>query len=138
VNSKKSSVFWFHVSNDHMRSWKSHRLTSHTRLGLNPQIGRHLSRIIVPLVYFFFFFLWFHKIPCGLFHKPLKEGIFSVSGILIEDFLRNLKCWEKIKNRFGLNAPKLSKNRRFFFNTQILVHYLLGNILNLNEFIDSF
>jgi hypothetical protein len=37
----------------YMRSWKSLRLTSHTWLGLNPQIGRPLSRIIVPLVYFF-------------------------------------------------------------------------------------
>jgi hypothetical protein len=36
-----------------MRSWKSLRLTSHTRLGLNPQIGRPLSRIVVALVYFF-------------------------------------------------------------------------------------
>jgi hypothetical protein len=37
-----------------MRSWKSLRLTSHTWLGLNPQIGRPLSRIVVPLVYFIF------------------------------------------------------------------------------------
>jgi hypothetical protein len=29
----------------YMRSWKSHRLTSHTWLGLNPQIGRPLSNI---------------------------------------------------------------------------------------------
>jgi hypothetical protein len=29
-----------------MRSWKSHRLTSHTWLGLNPQIGRPFSRIV--------------------------------------------------------------------------------------------
>jgi hypothetical protein len=29
-----------------MRSWKSHRLTSHTWLGINPQIGRPLSRIV--------------------------------------------------------------------------------------------
>jgi hypothetical protein len=36
----------------YMRSWKSHRLTSHTWLDLNPQIGRPLSRILVPLVYF--------------------------------------------------------------------------------------
>jgi hypothetical protein len=35
----------------YMRSWKSLRLTSHTWLGLNPQIGRPLSRIVVPLVY---------------------------------------------------------------------------------------
>jgi hypothetical protein len=38
----------------YMRSWKSLRLTSHTWLGLNPQIGRPLSRIVVPLVYFIF------------------------------------------------------------------------------------
>jgi hypothetical protein len=30
----------------YMRSWKSHRLTSHTWLGLNPQTGRPLSRIV--------------------------------------------------------------------------------------------
>jgi hypothetical protein len=36
----------------YMRSWKSHRLTSQIWLGLNPQIGRPLSRIVVPLVYF--------------------------------------------------------------------------------------
>jgi hypothetical protein len=39
----------------YMRSWKSHRLTSHTWLGLNPQIGRPLPRIVVPLVYSLFF-----------------------------------------------------------------------------------
>jgi hypothetical protein len=38
----------------YMRSWKSLRLTSHAWLGLNAQIGRPLSRIVVPLVYFFF------------------------------------------------------------------------------------
>jgi hypothetical protein len=38
-----------------MRSWKSHRLTSHTWLGLNPQIERPLSRIVVPLVYLFIY-----------------------------------------------------------------------------------
>jgi hypothetical protein len=30
----------------YMGSWKSHRLTSHTWLGLNSQIGRPLSRIV--------------------------------------------------------------------------------------------
>jgi hypothetical protein len=38
----------------YMRSWKSQRLTSHTWLGLNPQIGRPLSKIVVSLVYLFF------------------------------------------------------------------------------------
>jgi hypothetical protein len=52
----------------YMRSWKSHRLTSHTWLGLNPQIGRRpLSRIVVPLV----LRVWFqHKI--GYFYKQSK------------------------------------------------------------------
>jgi hypothetical protein len=43
--------------------------------------------------------------------KPLKEGILSVSGIFIEDYLRNLTCWEKFENRDALSAPKLRKNR---------------------------
>jgi hypothetical protein len=37
----------------YMRSWKSHRLTSHTWLGLNPQIGRPLSRIVGAVGLFF-------------------------------------------------------------------------------------
>jgi hypothetical protein len=37
----------------YMRSWKSHRLTSHTWLGLNPQIGRPLSRIVGAIGLFF-------------------------------------------------------------------------------------
>jgi hypothetical protein len=50
--------------------------------------------------------LWFRKMPCGLFPKPLKERIFSVSGLLIKDYLRNLTCWKISKNRFGLSASK--------------------------------
>jgi hypothetical protein len=37
-----------------MRSWKSHQLTSHTWLGLNPLIGRPLSRIVGAIGLFFF------------------------------------------------------------------------------------
>jgi hypothetical protein len=37
----------------YMRSWKSHRLTSHTWLGLNPQIGRPLSRIVGAIGLFY-------------------------------------------------------------------------------------
>jgi hypothetical protein len=51
--------------------------------------------------------LWFRKIPWVLFPQPLNKGIFSVSGIFIEDYLTNLNGWEKSKNRFGLSAPKL-------------------------------
>jgi hypothetical protein len=35
-----------------VRSWKSHRLTSHTGLGLNPQIERPLSRIVGAIGWF--------------------------------------------------------------------------------------
>jgi hypothetical protein len=64
--------------------------------------------------------LWFRKILCSFFSKLLKVAIFSVSGIFIEDYLRNLTCWKKSKNRFGLSAPKLSKNRWFFSTHKIL------------------
>jgi hypothetical protein len=33
----------------YMRSWKSHRLTSHTWLGFNSQIGRPLSGLKVSI-----------------------------------------------------------------------------------------
>jgi hypothetical protein len=36
----------------YMRSLKSHRLNSHTWLGLNPQIGRPLSRIVGAIGFF--------------------------------------------------------------------------------------
>jgi hypothetical protein len=41
----------------YMRSWKNHRLTSHT-LGLNPQIGRPLSRIVGAIDLFYFFIVF--------------------------------------------------------------------------------
>jgi hypothetical protein len=53
----------------------------------------------------------FLKLPCCLFSKPLEEGIFSVSGIFIEDYLRSLTCREKFKNRYR------SKYRCFFHHT---------------------
>jgi hypothetical protein len=39
----------------YMWSWKSHRVISHTWLGLNPQIGRPLSRIFGAIGLFFYF-----------------------------------------------------------------------------------
>jgi hypothetical protein len=51
------------------RSWKSLRLTLHTWLGLNPQIGRPLSRIVVPLVYFFYL----KPARINVLQKGLKE-----------------------------------------------------------------
>jgi hypothetical protein len=48
------------------------------------------------------------KKPSSVFVKYL--GHFSVFRRKIENYLRNLIYWEKSKNRFGLGAPKLSKN----------------------------
>jgi hypothetical protein len=42
--------------------------------------------------------------------RTAKQGaqtIYSVFGRYIEDYIKNLTCWKKSKNRFGLNAPKL-------------------------------
>jgi hypothetical protein len=47
------------------------------------------------------------KIPCCLFPEPINQGIFSLFGRFIEEYLSNLTCWKK----FGLGALKLSKNR---------------------------
>jgi hypothetical protein len=63
----------------YMRSWKSHRLTSHTWLGLNPQIGRPLSRIVVPLVYFFYFCGYQKIIKC---QNGIKKSEFMSSDIV--------------------------------------------------------
>jgi hypothetical protein len=52
--------------------------------------------------------LGFRKIPCDHFPKPLKEGIFSVSGIFIEHYLMNLTFWEKSKNRFWNRKSSVS------------------------------
>jgi hypothetical protein len=54
----------------YMRSWKSHRLTSHTWLGLNPQIRRPLSRIVAAIG------LFFYKMDCQFDAKPSeKQGL---------------------------------------------------------------
>jgi hypothetical protein len=36
----------------------------------------------------------FRKIPCGLIPKPLNVRFFTVFGRFIENYLRNLTCWE--------------------------------------------
>jgi hypothetical protein len=53
----------------YMRSWKSHRFTLHTWLGLNPQIERPLSRIVVQLVFFFNLFKLQQKSPDKSQHR---------------------------------------------------------------------
>jgi hypothetical protein len=57
------------------------------------------------------------KISCGLFLEPLKETIFSASGIFTEDYVRNLTCWEKQESLI-LSTP------------QKFVYYLLGRVIN--------
>jgi hypothetical protein len=60
----------------YMRSWKSLRLTSHTWLGLNPLIGRPLSRIVVPLVYLYNY-------------EPLNVAVWSIRWQLIFEIYQN-------------------------------------------------
>jgi hypothetical protein len=54
------------------------------------------------------------SIPCGFSPRPLKEGIFRVPEIFIEDYLRNLTCRENSKNRFGLSEKKPSVREKKF------------------------
>jgi hypothetical protein len=68
----------------------------------------------------------FRKITCSLFPKPLNKDIFSVFGRLNEEYLRNLTCWEKSENRFGLNAPKLTKKTK---TCLLFVGFLLEDIM---------
>jgi hypothetical protein len=56
----------------YMRSWKSHRLTSNTWLGLNPQIGRPLSSIVGAIGFL--------------------EGVIEKKG----EFLNFIKIWKII------------------------------------------
>jgi hypothetical protein len=53
----------------YMQSLKSHRLTSHKWLGLNPQIGRPLSRIVGAIGLFCFFILLVYE---DFLFKPKK------------------------------------------------------------------
>jgi hypothetical protein len=70
----------------YMRSWKSLRLTWHTWLDLNPQIGRPLSRIVVPLVYFFILRIArkiFYILDCGAnFINSYEEELIDCFDIL--------------------------------------------------------
>jgi hypothetical protein len=81
----------------YMRSWKSHRLTSHTWLGLNPQIGRLLSRIVVPLVYFLNIKFMRFEIP----YHTKKLITRKVSDFLKLIFFLNLYSYE------GNSIPKV-------------------------------
>jgi hypothetical protein len=62
----------------YMRIWKSHRLTSHTWIGLNPQIGRPQG-LSVPLVYFYFY------LNSGVLKNTRNWSRF----VTFDDFLRN-------------------------------------------------
>jgi hypothetical protein len=71
----------------YMRSWKGHRFTSNTWLGLNPQIGRPLSRIVVPLVIFSVYLLILQNIH--------SLGVLTWMG---REFIKILENWQ-----FGLS-----------------------------------
>jgi hypothetical protein len=63
----------------------------------------------------------FLKLPCCLFSKPLEEGIFSVSGIFIEDYLRSLTCRENLKTDTEVSIVAFFTTRTifFFFNNDV-------------------
>jgi hypothetical protein len=52
----------------------------------------------------------FREIPCGFIPKALNKGMCSVCGRFFEDYLRNLKCWEKSKYAIVINNSKSIKN----------------------------
>jgi hypothetical protein len=77
----------------YMRSWKSHRLTSHTWLRLNPQIGRPLSRISVPLVYFLFLYEFTvrKKAQWQVDHVKIVPIVLSTTGVIINNLHVDIK-----------------------------------------------
>jgi hypothetical protein len=76
------SIFkkWTMSRMTYMRSWKSHRLTSHTWLGLNPQIGRLLLRI--------YFFIYDHLTLLNFFKSLEKIYKFKVTITLCKVFCK--------------------------------------------------
>jgi hypothetical protein len=100
-----------------MRSWKSLRLTSHAWLGLNPQIERPLSRIVVPLVYFFI---------TG--HCPLNKHLQNM-GLIDEPIC--IACGMKDESAFHLlcNCPSLiSLKMRLFLKPILSVEEYEGRL----------
>jgi hypothetical protein len=62
--------------------------------------------------------MWFRQIPCGLFHKPLKEDIIS-------------ETWSTGKNlkRDSTQRTKIKQESLIFFNTQKFVHFICWLVL---------
>jgi hypothetical protein len=88
----------------YMRSWKSLRLNSHTWLGLNPQIGRPLSRIVVPLLVYLFLYQCQHH---G--HKKYLTSL-TISKIISAQFNYEIisgvnLCLLKNPENFSKSAP---------------------------------
>jgi hypothetical protein len=99
----------------YMQSWKSLGLTSHTWLGLNPQIGRPLSRIVVPLVYFvYFLYFWSNFSP---------EKYRSTSNFDRHTKISNLqyRCVGEVDP--NLKKPNIQKRFLMKFRT-IIVYYI--------------
>jgi hypothetical protein len=77
--------------------------------------------------------LVFGRRPSWVFPKPLNlDIIFSVFGRFIEDYIRILTFWEKSKNRFGLSAPKLTKNRSLLIREKRAFNVLHKNSWKLS------
>jgi hypothetical protein len=117
----------------YMRSWKSLRLTSHTRLGLNPQIGRPLSRIVVPLVYFLKWTNLAKVIIKKYFTQPWFLTFLRMSDfdklflhlllwIFLIQITKKFGFWRKLANR---RSWTLQKERTQFCRPKIFNFYIL-------------
>jgi hypothetical protein len=84
------------LSNDQYAELEKSSTYSHTWLGLNPQIGRLLSRIVVPLVYFLVFTgsseIWYSFVPCSILDFLLDFHMFAVdlsfTSVVIMRYIR--------------------------------------------------
>jgi hypothetical protein len=97
------------------KSWQLEKSStySHTLLGLDPQIGRPLSRIVVPLVCFFLFPLFFAQ------YSSFKSTFLQFSR-----WFCTLTLWDlaiRFSYQFGLYFA--ASQRILFFWTKFSVHH---------------
>jgi hypothetical protein len=91
----------------HEEKKKKYYFTDLRRTGGDFKISKTVLKTRLKTKKTIYFNFW--KIPCCPFLKLLKKGIFSVFERFIEDYLRNLTCWEKSKNKIGLSATSMNR-----------------------------
>jgi hypothetical protein len=79
----------------YMRSWKSLRLTSHTWLGLNPQIGRPRILKLTSKLLFNYEFIFLSTIPnvhSRTKEKVVKKREFALNSLFVTTTFFVLEC----------------------------------------------